>query len=222
MCGRFTLHSSGEVVAEAFGLPEVPQLQFRFNITPSQPVAVVRSVPSPGSRALVFLRWGLIPAWADDPSIGNRMANARSETVATKTSFRQAFRSRRCLVVADGFYEWQKVNGRKQPYHIRLPDDRPFGLAGLWERWEKGNEPVESCTILTTEANELMLPIHDRMPVILPPEQYSLWLDPHYSDTERLAKLLRSYPSEQMIAYKVSTLVNNPRNDMAKCIEPIR
>jgi putative SOS response-associated peptidase YedK len=142
--------------------------------------------------------------------------------VATKPSFRQAFRSRRCLVVSDGFYEWQKVDGRKQPYHIRLPDERPFGLAGLWERWDKGTEPVESCTILTTEANELMLPIHDRMPVILPPEQYTLWLDPRCGDTGKLAKLLRPYPSEQMVAYKVSTLVNNPKNDAAKCIEPIR
>lgn len=222
MCGRFTLHSSGEVVAEAFDLPVVPPLQPRFNITPSLSVAVVRTGTGQGGRELVFLRWGLIPAWADDPSIGNRMANARSETVATKPSFRQAFRSRRCLIVSDGFYEWQKVDGRKQPYHIRLPDERPFGLAGLWERWDKGDNPVESCTILTTEANELMQPIHERMPVILPPEQYDFWLDPCSSDTERLAKLLRPYPSEQMVAYKVSTLVNNPRNDLAKCIEAVR
>jgi putative SOS response-associated peptidase YedK len=222
MCGRFTLHSSGEVVAEAFGLPDVPLLQPRFNITPSQPVAVVRSGTGLAGRELVFLRWGLIPAWADGPSIGDRMANARSETVATKPSFRQSFRSRRCLIVSDGFYEWQKVNGRKQPYHIRLPDERPFGLAGLWERWDKGDNPVESCTILTTEANELMQPIHDRMPVILPPEEYSLWLDPRCGDTERLAKLLLPYPSAGMIAHKVSALVNNPKNDVAKCIEALK
>lgn len=124
--------------------------------------------------------------------------------------------------MADGFYEWQKVNGQKQPYHIRLPDERPFGLAGLWERWDKGDQPIESCAILTTEANELMQSIHDRMPVILPPEQYGLWLDPRNGDTGKLAKLLRPFPSEEMVAYKVSTLVNNPRNDVAKCIEPIR
>ena len=221
MCGRFTLHGNGEVVAEAFDLPEVPQLQPRYNITPSQTVAVVRSGVDQGSKELVFLRWGLIPAWADDPSIGNRLANARSETVASKPSFRQAFRSRRCLIVSDGFYEWQKVNGRKQPYHIRLPDERPFGLAGLWERWDKGDSPVESCTILTTEANELMQLIHERMPVILSPEVYAPWLDPRCCDTEKLARLLRPYPSEKMIAYKISTLVNNPKNDAAKCIEPI-
>jgi putative SOS response-associated peptidase YedK len=165
----------------------------------------------------------LIPAWADDPSIGDRLANARSETAATKPSFRRAFQSRRCLVVADGFYEWQKINGRKQPCFIGLQNDRPFGLAGLWERWEKYGEPVESCTILTTDANELMQPIHERMPVIVPPDQYGLWLDPpRFEDTEKLAKLLRSFPSEGMLAYRVSALVNNPKNDVPQCVEAIR
>jgi len=174
MCGRFTLRSSPASIAQVFGLVDVPDLLPLFNIAPTQPVAVVRQRANDRVKELVFLRWGLIPAWADDPSIGNRLANARSETVATKPSFRSAFRSRRCLVVADGFYEWQKTNGHKQPYFVGLQSDRPFGLAGLWERWEKGDEPVESCTILTTDANELMQPIHERMPVILPPDQYDL------------------------------------------------
>jgi putative SOS response-associated peptidase YedK len=134
MCGRFTLRSPPQAVAEAFGLPEVPDLLPRFNIAPGQPVAVVRQQPGAKGRELAFLRWGLVPAWADDPSIGDRLANARSETAATKPSFRQAFRSRRRLVVADGFYEWQQVNRRKQPYFVGLQKDRPFGLAGLWER----------------------------------------------------------------------------------------
>ena len=222
MCGRFTLRSSGESVAEAFGLPEVPDLLPRFNIAPGQPVAVVRQMPQAQDRQLAYLRWGLIPAWVDDPSIGDRLANARSETVATKPSFRRSFRSRRCLVVADGFYEWQKINGRKQPYFVGLQKDRPFGLAGLWERWEKHGEPVESCTILTTDANELMQPIHARMPVILPPEQYGLWLDPRCQDTDKLARLLRPYPSKDMLAYRVGTLVNNPRDDVPPCAEAIR
>ena len=200
MCGRFTLRSSPQAVAEAFGLPEVPHLLPRFNVAPGRPVAVVRQQPAAKGRELAFLRWGLVPAWADDPSIGDRLANARSETAATKPSFRQAFGSRRCLVVADGLYEWQKVNGRKQPYFVGLRGDRPFGLAGLWERWEKGGEPVESCTILTTDANELMRPIHERMPVIVPPDQYSLWLDPRCQDAGKLAKLLRPYPSTHMLA----------------------
>jgi len=209
-------------VAEAFGLPEVPDLLPRFNIAPGQPVAVVRHKPQAEDRELAYLRWGLIPAWAEDPSIGDRLANARSETAATKPSFRRAFRSRRCLVIADGFFEWQRTNGRKQPYFVGLQNERPFGLAGLWERWEKGAEPVESCTILTTDANDLMQPIHERMPVIIPPGQYDLWLDPRCQDTEKLAKLLRSFPSEVMLAYPVSTLVNNPNNDVPKCIEAIR
>jgi putative SOS response-associated peptidase YedK len=222
MCGRFTLRSSPQAVAEAFALPEAPDLLPRFNIAPGQPVAVVRQEPRAEGRELALLRWGLIPAWADDPSIGNRLANARSETAATKPSFRRAFRSRRCLVVADGFYEWQKTNGRKQPYFVGLQSDRPFGRAGLWERWEKGGEPVESCTILTTDANELMQPIHERMPVILPPDQYALWLDPRCQDTGKLAKLLQPFPSEGMLAYRVSALVNNPKNDVPQCVETTR
>jgi putative SOS response-associated peptidase YedK len=222
MCGRFTLRSSPQAVAEAFGLPEAPDLLPRFNIAPGQPVAVVRQEPRAEGRELAFLRWGLIPAWADDPSIGNRLANARSETAATKPSFRKAFRSRRCLVVADGFYEWQRADGRKQPYFVGLQSDRPFGLAGLWERWDKHGEPVESCTILTTDANDMMQPIHERMPVIIPPDQYDLWLDSRCQDTEKLSKLLRPYPLKDMLAYRVSTLVNNPKNDVPKCVEAIR
>lgn len=221
MCGRFTLRSSPQAVAEAFGLAEVPDLLPRSNIAPGQTVAIVRQQPQAEGRELAYLRWGLIPAWADDPSIGDRMANARSETAATKPSFRRAFRSRRCLVVADGFYEWQRTNGRKQPYFVGLQNDRPFGLAGLWERWEKGGEPVESCTILTTDANDLMHPIHERMPVIIPPEQYDLWLDARCQDTEKLAKLLRPCSSKGMVAYRVSTLVNNPKNDVVGCIEEL-
>jgi putative SOS response-associated peptidase YedK len=209
-------------VAEAFGLLEVPDLLHRFNIAPGQTVAVVREMPQAQDRQLAYLRWGLIPAWADDPAIGDRLANARSETAATKPSFRRAFRSRRCLVVADGFYEWRRADGRKQPHFVGLKNDRPFGLAGLWERWEKGDDPVESCTILTTDANELMRPIHERMPVIIPPVQYGLWLDPRCQDTARLARLLRPYPSEDMLAYRVSTLVNNPGNDVPQCVEALR
>ena len=222
MCGRLTLRNPGEVVAEVFGLPQTPDLLPRFNIAPGQAVAVVRQKPQAEGRKLAFVRWGLIPAWTDDLAIGDHLANARSETAATKPSFRSAFQSRRCLVVADGFYEWQRTNGHKQPYFVGLRSDRPFGLAGLWERWEKGSEPVESCTILTTDANELMQPIHERMPVILPPDQYALWLDPRCQDTEKLAELLRPYPSKDMVAYRVSTLVNNPENDVPKCVEAIR
>jgi putative SOS response-associated peptidase YedK len=209
-------------VTEEFGLPETPDLLPRFNVAPGQPVAVVRQKPETGGRELAFAHWGLIPSWADDPAIGGRLANARSETAAAKPSFRRAFRSRRCLVVADGFYEWRRADGRKQQYFVGLRGDRPFGLAGLWERWEKHGEPVESCTILTTDANELMRPIHERMPVILPPDQYGPWLDPRCHDTERLAKLLRPSPAKDMTAYRVSTLVNNPKNDVPQCVQAMK
>lgn len=221
MCGRFTLRSSGKVIAEIFGLAEPPHIQPHFNIAPSQSVAVVRQQPEAHQRELVRLHWGLIPFWADDPSIGNRMANARSETAAMKPSFRRAFRSRRCLVVADGFYEWQKTDGKKQPYFVQMKDHRPFGIAGLWERWDKQGEPIESCTLLTTDANELMMPIHERMPVIIPPDQFDIWLDPSVHDEKVLSGLLRPFDAKTMTAYPISTLVNSPKNDVAACIEPI-
>jgi len=222
MCGRFTLRSSPKAVAEVFGLAEPPHLSPHFNIFPSQSVAAVRQQPETHRKELSLLHWGLIPSWAEDPSIGNRMANARSETAATKPSFRRAFKSRRCLVVADGFYEWQKTDGKKQPYFIRLKNDHPFGLAGLWEGWDKQGEPIESCTILTTEANKLMMPIHDRMPVIIPPDQFDLWLDPAVHDEKVLSGMLRPFNSSDMIAYPISTLVNSPKNDVAACIEPLK
>ncbi len=220
MCGRFTLRSSPNVIAEVFGLAEPPHLSPHFNIAPSQPVAAVRQQDH--QRVFVLLRWGLIPSWADDPSIGSRLANARSETAATKPSFRRAFRSRRCLIVADGFYEWQKTDAKKQPCYIRLKNDRPFGLAGLWERWHKQEEPIESCTILTTDANELMKPIHERMPVIIPPDQFDLWLDPSVKDEKALSGLLKPFDSTEMMAYPISTRVNNPKIDVAACIEPLQ
>jgi putative SOS response-associated peptidase YedK len=220
MCGRFTLRSSPKAIAEVFGLAEPPHIQPHCNIAPSQSIAVVREQPD-HHRELVHLHWGLIPFWADAPSIGNRMANARCETAATKPSFRRAFRSRRCLVVADGFYEWQKTDGRKQPYFIQMEDHRPFGMAGLWERWDKQGEQIESCTILTTDANNLMMPIHERIPVILPPDDFDLWLDPEVHDEKNLAALLRPLDSKIMTAYPISTQVNNPKNDVAACIEPL-
>ncbi|MEI7781236.1 MAG: SOS response-associated peptidase [Planctomycetota bacterium] len=221
MCGRFTLHSRAEVIAEQFGVPEPARLPERFNIAPAQQVLAVRLNAETRRRELVALHWGLIPFWADDPSIGNRMTNARSETVAEKPSFRRAFKSQRCLLVADGFYEWQETNGKKQPYHVRRKDGRPFGLAGLWERWDKQGGPIESCTILTTDANEIMSAIHERMPVIIPPEKYPLWLDPAPPEGKKLAGLLRPFDSGEMVAYPVSTFVNNAQHDSAQCIEPV-
>jgi putative SOS response-associated peptidase YedK len=222
MCGRFTLRAPASVVAEQFSLFDMPPFAPRFNIAPSQPVAVVRldpEAPEP-TRQVVWLRWGLIPGWADDPAIGNRLINARAETAAAKPAFRAAFRRRRCLVAADGFYEWQKTGGRKQPFFIHRRDDRPFGFAGLWESWEgPDHSAVESCTLLTTEANPLLRTIHDRMPVILPAEQYDRWLDPSQRP-EQLQPLLAPWPDGDLDAYPVGTVVNSPASDDPRCIEP--
>ena len=219
MCGRFTVRSNLNAIAKEFGLSGILDLIPHYNIAPTQLVAAVRSLDGP--KELVMLRWGLVPPWATELSIGSRMINARSETVATKPSFKKAFQSRRCLVVADGFYEWQKTDDKKQPFFIRLKSDQPFGFAGLWERNDRTGQPVETCTIITTTANEMMVPLHERMPVIIPTEQYDLWLDPKVEDVTQLERLLQPFPSDKMTAYPVSTLVNSPKNDLAECVEPL-
>ena len=222
MCGRYTLTAPGDVLAELFGLDEWPEVEARYNVAPTQEVAAVRVDEVGGGRRFVRLKWGLVPPWADDPAIGNRMINARSESVAEKPAFRSSFKRKRCLVLADGFYEWRKVEGgKKQPWYFRLQSGEPFAFAGLWASWNKGGgPPVESCTILTTDANPLVSTVHPRMPVILDPEEYDLWLDPSVEDRERLEAALDPLDVEKMIAYPVSTRVNSPANDEPSVIEP--
>ena len=219
MCGRFTMYSSRDELARLFGFDaeDAPDLFARYNIAPTQIVAVV--LLDDGQRTLKALRWGLIPSWAKDEKIGNSLINARSETVAEKPAFRAAFKKRRCLIPTSGFYEWVATGAKKkQPLHIRMIDGRPFALAGLWERWSGAEgEPVESCTILTTTANELMQPFHDRMPVILAPDAYEAWLDPQ-TPVEALQALLRPYPPEGMVAVPVGAYVSNPRNEGPQCL----
>jgi putative SOS response-associated peptidase YedK len=223
MCGRFTLRAPASLVAEQFGLFEMPLWMPRFNIAPTQPVPVIRLRPehSPPQREFATLRWGLVPGWAKDPSVGNRMINARADTVAEKPAYRAAFARRRCLVAADGFYEWQKSGRAKQPFLIHLRDDHPFAIAGLWESWEGPDQGhLETCTLLTTDANELMQPIHDRMPVILPAQAYGSWLDSAVRPVAVLP-LLRPYPSAELIATPVSSYVNSPAHDDPQCIAPV-
>lgn len=222
MCGRFTQTASPEVITQQFALTDPPLLKPRYNIAPSQPVAAIRVDPDTATRKLVLLRWGLIPSWAKDPKMGYQCINAKAETVMEKPSFRSAFRTRRCLVIADGFYEWQPQGKWKQPMWIGFRDKRPFAFAGLWEHWAPPQgELLETCTIITTEPNDLMAPIHNRMPVILAPTAYDQWLDPTFQQVEPLRALLRPYPSEDLTAYPVSTLVNNPRHDVPQCLEPV-
>ena len=218
MCGRYTLATPLGELAEQFGFDgPLPDLRPSYNVAPTQEVATV--VEGGEGRRLEMSRWGLIPAWADDPGIGARMINARSETVAEKPSFKKAFKQRRCLIPADGFYEWRKENGGKQPYYIRTQSGRPFAFAGLWESWSRNGEGIQSCTILTTGANDFLQEIHHRMPVILPPEVYDLWLDPGIREPDQLLPLLAQYPGEAMEAYPVSRRVNSPSNNEPGCIE---
>jgi putative SOS response-associated peptidase YedK len=216
MCGRFYLLSPGAVVADLFDLAGPVEVAPRYNIAPSQPVAVVRL--GERGRELVPLRWGLVPSWAKDAKVAP--INARSETAADKPTFRHAMRKHRCLIPADGFYEWMKTGKHKQPFTFRLHDDKPFAFAGLWERWEGPTDPVETCCILTTEANELVRPAHDRMPVMLERPNFEQWLDPAEQDAEALGWMLRPYRADAMRAYPVSPLVNSPKNDDARCLEP--
>jgi putative SOS response-associated peptidase YedK len=224
MCGRFTLRTPAAAVAKQFGLLEVPPFEPRFNVAPAQPAAVVRLAPGApqGRRQWAWLRWGLLPPWAKDPALGNRLINARAETAAQKPAFRAALRQRRCLVVADGFYEWQHTASRKQPYFFQLRDQRPFGFAGLWERWQgPEGSAVETCALLTTEANDLVRPIHDRMPVIVAPADYPLWLDPAVEEPRQLSRLWTPYPAGEMTAYAVGTWINSPAHEDRRCIEPL-
>ena len=224
MCGRFTLHTPANKLVELFGLAEEPILAPRYNIAPTQPVAVVRFQDPTTPREWVLMYWGLVPSWSKDPSIGSRLINARSETAHEKPSFRAAFRRRRCLLPADGFYEWKRTDTGKQPYYISMRDGSPFALAGLWEYWEGGDgSSLESCTILTTTPNECVEPLHDRMPVIVAPEDYDEWLgngdDSTQRDVDVIRHLLRAYSSDAMTSQAVSKYVNSSANEGARCIQ---
>jgi putative SOS response-associated peptidase YedK len=225
MCGRFSLRArNAAILAEYFDIADVPLLKVRYNIAPSQPAPVVRLKPGQINprREMVLMRWGLIPGWAKDAAIGNRMINARAESLAQKPAFRAALRRRRCLIAADGFYEWQVTGRSRQPYFIRFRDDRPFAFAGLWESWEGADHSaIDSCTIITTAAGDMIRPIHDRMPVILPPEAYEVWLDPAVENFDVIASLLVPFYSPEMEVYQVSTLVNKAAHDGPECIEPL-
>lgn len=221
MCGRCHRKTPLHQLATLFDCPVPPaDVPAPYNITPTQPVVAVR-LDADGKRQLAWLRWGLVPSWADDVKIGNRLINARADTASSKPSFRAAFKSRRCLIPADGFYEWQKLDAKhKQPFNIRRRGERPFAFAGLWEHWQKdGGLVLETCTILTTDANELMKPIHDRMPVILPEDDWARWLGPKTAKADA-EHLLRPYEGKDLVAVPVSTWVNKPQRNDPKCLEP--
>ncbi len=218
MCGRFTLFHDVATIARAFNVPVPESLKVtpRYNVAPTQEILSIVHDEAP---QLTLLRWGLIPSWAKEESIGSKMINARAETLAEKPSFKRLLRSRRCLILADGFYEWKKEGKGKVPMFITLKDDEPFAFAGLWDSWRDADgQQIRTCTIITTEANELMAPIHNRMPVILPQQAREEWLDPSLHEEQLLLPLLKSYPAEAMTTRPVSRLVNNPQYDSAELI----
>jgi len=223
MCGRYRLTAKERYLAEHFGVDDEIEWEPRYNIAPTQPVVVIRQDRDQPRRTFSLMRWGLIPYWSKDISIGNKTINAMSETVAEKPAFREAIRKRRCLVPADGFFEWKKLSSkRKQPYNIGMLDDSLFAFAGIWDRWRSGpGEVIESCSILTTDANSLTRDIHDRMPAILEPEDYDLWLDPGLTDPEQLQHLLRPFDPRRMKKYPLSPKVSNVNIDTPECIQEV-
>jgi putative SOS response-associated peptidase YedK len=224
MCGRYRLSRRKEILAEYFEADDTDcDWAPRFNVAPTQPVPTIRQNPREPRRQLSVMRWGLIPYWAKDAGIGSRTINARSETASTLPAFREPLRQRRCLIPADGFYEWKKLKGSKQPYCFTMADDSLFAFAGLWDQWkDHDGKMIHTCTILTTKPNSLLADVHDRMPVILPRDSYDDWLDPGLTDATVVTELLRPFDSKLMKVYPVSTRVNSTKNDDAACAEPLR
>jgi putative SOS response-associated peptidase YedK len=220
MCGRFTLSTPGDTVAAQFGLPSAPALPPRYNVAPAQLVAVVGLKPDGRTRGLALLRWGFVPHWANDPNKGPRPVNAKAESVALKQPFKEAFRSKRCLIPADGFFEWKADGKRKQPYHFRPKDGGLFGLAGVWDAWKGASGPaLLTCAIITMPANAVVKPVHERMPLILPPEAWGRWLDPSAKVAD-LLPLLKTPPADGMEAVAVGPAVNKVANDGPECLTP--
>ncbi len=218
MCGRYAFFSPTEAVAELFDLDDPPPVEFSFNVAPTDYVPAVRSVD--GSRQLGMLRWGLIPFWAKAKQVGVKMINARSESISSKPAFRKAFQQRRCLLPANGFFEWQKQGDKKQPFFIHFEAERVFAFAGIWERWGRDEEEIESVSIITTEPNDLVAPIHNRMPVILDRQDFARWLGEEPADSEELLSMLQPHSSKQMQTRAVGKSVGNPRNKGEDCVLP--
>ncbi len=219
MCGRFAQTTNVQRVREMTELFGDFPLANSYNIAPTSNIAAILRLPD-GSKQWTTLRWGLIPFWAKDKAIGNRMINAKAETLTQKPSFRNAVKKRRCLIPADGFYEWVTRDGAKQPYYIKYRDDRPLLFAGLWEHWQHEEEHIDSATIITTAANATLKPIHERMPALIQESDIELWLSPEPLEGKILGRLLASPPADDLITYPVSTWVNNPRHDSPQCIQP--
>jgi len=220
MCGRFAQFAPVERIGQLFGIDNIGNRKPIYNVTPAHAPLLARNAVW-GSREIVALRWGLVPYWAKGPLTGNSFINAPVETIADNPAFRVPIRYRRCLIAADGYYEWEQDNRNKQPYYISLKSGAVFAFAGIWDRWERGNDVVEACAILVTEANELIRPIHEHMPVILSPSAYNLWMDPKETDPSKLTHLYQPYPAFLMQAWRVSKAVNDPKNNTPSLLQPV-
>ena len=220
MCGRFTLHTPESKIREAFSLDHTEPLGLkpRYNITPSQQIPIIRDTET--SREMIMAQWGLVPNWSKEPKTKYSTINARIESVAEKPTYRTPFKRRRCLIPADGFYEWKVVNGNKIPHHIRMKDSSVFAFAGLWDHWEGEGQTLDSSTIIVMPSNEAMRPIHERMPAIIAPAHFDYWLDSRITDKQKIMQYLNSAPSIQLTAYPVSTWMNTPKHDDKRCIQP--
>ncbi|MGD8630582.1 MAG: SOS response-associated peptidase [Gammaproteobacteria bacterium] len=220
MCGRFTLHTPESRIREAFHLEHTKPLGLkpRFNVAPSQDIPIIRD--SEAGTEMILAKWGLVPSWSKEPKTKYSTINARIETVAEKPTYRAPFKHRRCLIPADGFYEWKLVNGHKIPHYIRMRDGDVFAFAGLWDRWEGDGETLDCCSIIVMPANEVMKPLHERMPAIIAPALYDLWLDSRMTDKEEIMRHLNSAPSGNLKTYPVSPWVNVPKHDDERCIQP--
>jgi len=221
MCGRFVLKDNIKTLSKNFDFDQDDDVLFepKYNITPGQNAPIIIKEET---RKCAIMRWGLVPSWSNDPLIGFQMINARSETVAQKPSFKNSLRKRRCIVPSNGFYEWKKLDNKtKTPYYIKMKNNKPFGFAGLWDTWNKDGANLTTFTIITTSPNELIKPIHDRMPVILKKEDEDLWLNPDIQNSDKILHLLKPFSSDDMETYEISTYVNNPRNEGEKCIVPV-
>lgn len=221
MCGRFSLTTDILKLQQQFNFEFNDEITInpRFNIAPSQQVLTIGS--DGGKRIGTTMKWGLLPFWSKDVKIGYKMINARAESIDEKPSFRTPFKSKRCLVLADGFYEWKKEGKEKQPFRFVMKEEKPFAFAGLWDQWNKAGESLYTCTIITTRPNKVTEEVHDRMPVILDEDVYDIWLNPKTDDTDYLKSLLIPYPAEKMKAYPVSQIVNSPKNDIVDCLSPL-
>lgn len=220
MCGRFALYSEPKIIKETFNIQQLPLFAAQYNITPNQNVLCIYSNHQHSEATLMY--WGLIPFWAKDKSISRNLINARMDSVATKPAFRHAFKSHRCLVIMSGFYEWKVVHGKKQPWYFKRKDNLPIAIAALWETWEdkQHNETIHSCCLITTDANQMMKPIHDRMPVIFEQSQQQIWLNHETYNKDALSKALASHSTYEISGYPVTTKVNNPKFNVKEAIEP--